>query len=110
METVLGCLSAVLGAGGLVGQACFENKQVYWEEMILKSRYKSGPPGCLHLFFPKNVQLGFLLLITNTETEGVSICDCVAIHCSYALPLIVVYEDHDCLCPHETLVIPCVFL
>lgn len=99
----MGCLSAVLGAGGLVGQACFEG-------LTLKSRYKSSPPEYLRLFFPKNVQLGFLLLITNTETEGVSICDCVAIHCSYVLPLIVVYEDHDCLRPHETLVILCVFL
>lgn len=89
MGTALGCLSAVLGAGGLVGQACFENKQVCWEEVTLKSKYKCGPPEYPHLFFPKNVHLGFLLLITNTETESVSICDSVAIHCSYVLPLIV---------------------
>lgn len=54
------------------------------------------------------MQLGFLLLITDTETDAQPLSqECVhlwqwvamAIHCSYEVPHIVVYKDHACLCP-----------
>lgn len=46
----------------------------------------------------KNVQLGFLLSVTDTEQKVypyVAVGDCVAIHLLYyAVPHMVVYEDH----------------
>lgn len=73
--TGLHCLSAVLGAGGLVGQACFENKQECWEEVTLKSRFQLWLTECLHLSFMKSVQLGFLLSVTLKYT----LCPTVAV-------------------------------